>query len=91
LASLSETNPREEIAFIGINIVREICQKLNLSLRAWALITRYYWISTRRLMHDLNVSIVPTLVIVNDDGEILYMHERFAPAMKNSFREKLIV
>ena len=41
-------------------------------------------------MAKLSVRAVPTLLIVNEDNEIIYFHEGYKPGEEDEIREKIV-
>lgn len=90
LVELSNNYSSDEVAFIAISIDGP----RNLSkIRPYASsvgITYPVLLDTNQeLMKELNVTVIPTLIIVNEQGEIIAFHEGFAPGDEKLLKEEI--
>lgn len=90
LVELSNSYDPKNIAFIGVSIdsprnlskVKPFTQTVG--------ITYPVLLDTdQQLMQDLNVTVIPTLIIANADSEIVYIHEGFAPGDEVLLKEEI--
>lgn len=90
LVELSNKYSSDEVAFIAISIDGP----RNLSkVRPYANsvgITYPVLLDTNQeLMKELNVTVIPTLIIVNEEDEIIVFHEGFAPGDEKQLKEEI--
>lgn len=80
LVELSKSYDPKEVSFIGISIDSPRNLSKVKPFTETVGITYPILLDTdQQIMQDLNVTVIPTLIIANYEGEILYMHEGFAP------------
>jgi thiol-disulfide isomerase/thioredoxin len=90
LVELSRSYNPEEVSFIGISIdsprnlskVKPFTETVGIGYPV-------LMDTDQQLMQDLNVTVIPTLLIADAEGEIVYMHEGFAPGDEVLIKEEI--
>lgn len=90
LVELSQSYKPEIVSFIGISIdsPRNL-SKVKPFANAVGITYPVLLDTDQQLMQDLNVTVIPTLLIANANGEIVYVHEGFAPADEVLLKEEI--
>ena len=90
LVELSEEFAEKGVNFIGISIdsPRNLA-KVKPFARSMGISYPVLLDSNSELMGDLNVTAVPSLLILNEDNKILYMHEGFSAGDEEIIREEI--
>lgn len=90
LVEMSEAYKDQGVAFIGISVdsPRNLA-KVKPFARSMGIQYPILLDSNGELMGDLNVMAVPTLLIINSDNRILYMHEGFNAGDELTIKEEI--
>jgi cytochrome c biogenesis protein CcmG, thiol:disulfide interchange protein DsbE len=90
LVGLSNSYDSGEVAFIGISIDSPRNLSKVKPFTETVGITYPVLLDTdKQLMQDLNVTVIPTLIVVDSEDEIVYMHEGFAPGDEVLLKEEI--
>ena len=90
LVELSKSYDPEKVSFIGISIdsprnlskVKPFTETVGINYPVLL-------DTDQQLMHELNVTVIPTLIIANTEDEIIYIHEGFAPGDELIIKEEI--
>ncbi|MBN1597370.1 MAG: TlpA family protein disulfide reductase [Bacteroidales bacterium] len=90
LVELSEKYDKEEVAFIGISVdsPRNI-SKVKPFTKSVGINYPILLDTKQEIMGELNVVAVPTLLIINSNKEIVYIHEGFAPGDEDVIEQEI--
>ena len=90
LVDLSEVYKDQGVAFIGISVdsPRNL-SKVKPFARSMGIRYPVLLDSSGELMGELNVTAVPTLLIIDSNNRILYMHEGFSAGDEVAIREEI--
>ncbi len=90
LVEMSEAYMDQGVAFIGISVdsPRNL-SKVKPFARSMGIRYPVLLDSSGELMGELNVTAVPTLLIIDSDNRILYMHEGFSAGDEVAIREEI--
>lgn len=90
LAELSQSYKPEIVSFIGISIdsPRNL-SKVKPFASAVGITYPVLLDTDQQVMQDLNVTVIPTLLIANNKDEIVYVHEGFAPGDEVLVKEEI--
>jgi len=90
LVEISDNYSEKGVKFIGISIdsprnlskIRPFTQSIGINYPVLLDLDQ-------EVLHDFNVSVIPTLIVIDKNDEIVYMHEGFAPGDESIIRKEL--
>lgn len=90
LITLSETYDSTQVAFIGISIdsprnlakVKPFVETLGISYPILLDVNQ-------EIYRDLNIAVIPTLIMIDSKNEIIYIHEGFLPGDEELIKEEI--
>lgn len=91
LAKLSDEFQNKGVNFVGISIdsPRNLA-KVKPFARSHKIAYPVLLDTNSEIMAKLSVRAVPTLLIVNDENEIVYFHEGYQPGEENQIRDEIV-
>lgn len=90
LNTLSEEFKDQGVNFVGISIDGPRNQsKIQPFVKSLGIGYTILKDINSELMTDMNVTSVPTLLLINSEGDVVYMHEGFRPGDEDVIREEI--